>query len=657
MTHTHGRKSRNEGNRGVALITALLLLSLFTVMTLAMVIATTSDTLIDGYYRNARGSFYAADSGMNAARQYLTNQVFASLPTTYSPASGSPVLSPTAATILSNLESSSNGFGAYKSSVGSQTASWPGTFSIDSSKTSFTMAFCNPTPQCSNGSTTPVTLPTPYVYNYLYHLTVDGQARSSEVNVVEEWGNIQFTVNMNPTSSTTTSFAAYGTLFDQYALCSAPFVAGTMSGQFFSNQSWNFVDSSALGSSTKYIFTGNVGAVNSQVGYYHGNNCYQSSATSDTHNGTTVNPTFTGGLSLGQQAIPIPANSYNQLSAVLDGLGDCPPAPAACSAPLQAQMAVLTDAHGTSYPASWALPSSGVFMPYTITTDPVTHVTTKSLAKNSSGTVTAGGIYVQGSASQVVLSTATVSGHTEQLIQITQGTGGSAVTTTVTLDLTGGTTRITDTAGNDTGYMAGVPQNLNATPPTEACLIYVNGNISSNTSSSTPNGLTGPNSGPAIATGSAVDVVSTGVIDVTGNLTYTNEPVALTTADTPVSPAPTNVLGIYTSGGNVELKPPSNVSTMEIDASIATITSGGSGGLIAQWNSIGTLNIVGGRVQNKALSGASLGSRNIYFDTRFANGFAPPWFPTTTITTTTTNTASPQQPKAVRLSWVNSSAQ
>ncbi len=269
----------------------------------------------------------------------------------------------------------------------------------------------------------------------------------------------------------------------------------------------------------------------------------------------------------------------------------------------------------------------------------------------------AGGIYVQGSASQIVLSTATVSGHTEQLIQITQGTGGSAVTTTVTLDLTGGTTRITDSAGNDTGYMAGLPQNLNTSPATEACLVYVNGNITSSTSSSTPTGLSGPSSGAAIANGSGVDIVSTGTVDVTGNLTYATEPVTLTTADTPVSPAPTNVLGIFTTGGNIELKPPSNVSTMEIDASMATITSGGSGGLIAQWNSIGTLNIVGGRVQNKALSGASLGSRNIYFDQRFANGFAPPWFPTTTITTSTTNTASPQPPTISRLSWVNSSAQ
>jgi Tfp pilus assembly protein PilX len=656
MTHTNKQKSGNKRNRGVALITALLLLSLFTVMTLAMVIATTSDTLIDGYYRNARGSFYAADSGMNAARQYLANQILASLPTTYTPSGGSPVLTPTAATILTNLESSSSGFGAYKSTLGSQTGSWPETFSIDSSKTSFTMASCTPTPQCSNGSTTPVTAATPYVYNFAYHLTVNGQARSSEVNVVEEWGVIPFIINMNPTSTTTTSFAAYGTLFDQYALCSAPFVAGTMSGPFFSNQSWNFGDSSALGSSTKYIFTGNVGAVNSQVGYFHGNSCYQSSATSDTHNGTTINPTFSGGLSLGQTAIPMPTDSYNQERAVLDGLGGCGAATSGgttCTAPTSAQLAaVLKNAAGTAWSTS---ATSGVFLPWNGSS--ALNLNTTALTSGNSPTNQFGGLYVQGNVDQMTLTASTISvsgnSHKAQVITIKQG---SAITT-VTLDLTAGTTRIQDNSSHDSGALPGLPENVTSGSPTEGCLVYVTGNISSNPSATAPTGLSGPSSGAAIQDGSGVTVTSGGTISVTGDIKYSTEPVSLTTADTAVSPAPTNVFGIFTNGGNVQIQPSSNVSTMEIDASIATISNGGSGGIIAQWNTIGTLNIVGGRVQNKALSGASLGSRNIYFDQRFANGFAPPWFPTTTITTSTTNTASPQQPKPIRLSWVNSSAQ
>jgi Tfp pilus assembly protein PilX len=53
------RKKRSQ--RGAALIIALLLLLLLTGMTIAMVLSTSSDMLINGYYRNFRGSFYAAD--------------------------------------------------------------------------------------------------------------------------------------------------------------------------------------------------------------------------------------------------------------------------------------------------------------------------------------------------------------------------------------------------------------------------------------------------------------------------------------------------------------------------------------------------------------------------------------------------------------------
>src|SRR5215813_11624227 len=63
------RSVRNE--RGVALITTLLLLMLLTGLTLAMAWSARSDMLINGYYRNFRGSFYAADSGINIVRQAM----------------------------------------------------------------------------------------------------------------------------------------------------------------------------------------------------------------------------------------------------------------------------------------------------------------------------------------------------------------------------------------------------------------------------------------------------------------------------------------------------------------------------------------------------------------------------------------------------------
>jgi Tfp pilus assembly protein PilX len=60
-------------NRGVALVITLLLLFLMSALGLAAVLATSSDLLINGYYANYRASFYAADSGLNIARESMAN--------------------------------------------------------------------------------------------------------------------------------------------------------------------------------------------------------------------------------------------------------------------------------------------------------------------------------------------------------------------------------------------------------------------------------------------------------------------------------------------------------------------------------------------------------------------------------------------------------
>jgi Tfp pilus assembly protein PilX len=655
MSHNNGLAKSPHDSRGVALITSLLLLSLFTVLTLSMVIATTSDTLIDGYYRNARASFYGADSGVNAVRQALINDIYNNaIPSGYHPANGAPALTFTSS-FPSDITSSSTGFGSYNSILGSSSSgsssSWPGTFQLVTTGTNASTLSMTAAPGnnalCNPGSAVAITIDIFCVYNYNYHIVVDGQSRSGEVSVVEEYGQVPFSIHMKPTGGTTTSFSSWATLLDQYGICTGAFVPGTMSGKMFSNDSWNF------GSfATKYIFNGNVGAHNAKVGYmYGGSTCDQSSATSDTNGGTTIAPTFSGGLSLGEAKVPLPTDSFSQMQAVLDGMGEnCAAGASGCttSSPSNATLAAtLTNAAGSAWSSG---ASTGVYLPYTPGSP-------NTLNLNST-TGAFGGIYVQGNVDQMILSAGTISvggsTHKTQVIKIYQG----ITTTTVTLDLTGGTTRIQD-GTHDSGAMTGLPQNMTVTPPTEGCMVYVTGRISSNPSATAPTGLSGPSSGAAIQDGSGVTVTAGGTISITGNLTYSTEPVSLNVSDTPVSPAPTNVLGIYTNGGNVQLQPPSNVSTLEIDASIATLngTSGSSYGITAVWNTITNVNIVGGRVQNVALSGSSVTARNIYFDQRFANGFSPPWFPTTTITGVAVDTAIPAIPVPQRTSWVNSSAQ
>lgn len=658
MVHIQKSASPIRDVRGVALITALLLLSLFTVMTLAMVIATTSDTLIDGYYRNFRGSFYASDSGLNAARQYFINQFSADVPGVYAAFSGPPIAPGTETTVLSNLTNSSTGFGAFQSTLGSQNSSWPATFKVDPANTTLTAPTCTPAytttpggdlsapPTCTSTGSSGFVLDS-YTYSYPYKITVIGQSRANEQNTISETGTINVVVNIGAPGPKQTSFAAYGTFFDQYALCGNPFVPGTMTGPFFSNQSWNFGDAGWVGS-TKYIFTDKVGAVNADVGYRYSSDgaCDSSSATSDTHNGVTINPTFQGGLQLSQSSIPLPQDSYNQQRAVLDGIGACPVSP--CPVVSQSDMNTynMRNLSGTVWPATGTQPSSGVYVPYT--TQP---------GGACPCTFTGGGIYVQGNADKVTLTAGTVSvggsTHHTQVAAIKQG----GTTTTVTVDLDGSTTTITD--GTTTRTINGIPENLGASPPTEAAMLYVNGNIS-NTSSSPATGLSGPASGPAIQNGSALTVTATGTIAVTGNILYSTEPVSMNTSDTLVSPSPTNVFGIFTPTGDIQLRVPTAGQNLEIDASLAMISNAGSGGLICDtsWNRINTLTIVGGRIANQAKVG-NLSARNIWFDRRFLQGgFAPPWFPATTLTPAgpPTATVSPVV-TATRVLWVNTSAE
>jgi hypothetical protein len=656
MSHNEFVK-KSPSNRGVALVTALLLLSLFMIMTLSMVIATTSDTLIDGYYRNSRASFYGADSGVNIVRQALINDVATNaVPTGYLPGTGAPSLALPTNAFPTDITSA---FGSSQSVLGSSSSgsssSWPGSFALDTTKSSLSMASASTnSPLCAPGSTTAITIAITCTYNYSYHIVVEGQSRSGEVNTVEEYGTVPLSIVMAPAAATAGAFSRWSTLFDQYGLCSAPLVPGTFSGTMFSNDSWNW------GSfSTGYILNGPVGAHNADVGYmYNDGTCDSSANTSDTYRGTTINPNFRGGLAVNQAKVALPTDTYSQEQAILDGRGGACAAGAGCTnnQPSNTALAVMETAGGTPFDGS----TNGVYLPYTPATAASSgHAATPASLTTSSATSAFGGLYVQGNVDQMVLTASTSgsgsSAHKLQVISIKQG----STTTTITLDLTGGTTEIADNHGHDSGAMTGLPQNVNTSPASEACMVYVTGNISSNPSDNAPTGLSGPSSGAAIQDGSGVTITAGGTISVTGNITYSTEPVSLSVSDTPVSPAPTNVLGIYTTGGNVQFQPPSNVTTMEVDASFATINgaSGSTYGLEASWNGINTLNIVGGRVQNQARSGSALGSRNIYFDQRFANGFAPPWFPTTTLPAPTTDTATVQPVSAKRLSWVNSSAQ
>jgi len=609
------RQKAGKNQRGVALITTLLLLLLMTGLSLAMVFSVRSDMLVNGYYRNFRGSFYAADSGLNIARTAMVDQLKAAIPSTFTPTTP-PIPAGTEATVLTFLKNT-YGQNFQQISSGPASQSWPSKFKLDPNNTSFTLLSC----MVNNESAPCAPLPpvvNDYTYRYNYTVTATGQATGAETATISDRGQIKLVAALVSASSKT-SFAAWGMFIDQSPICNgSTLVPGTISGPVFTNGAWNF------GTTGTYDFTDPVGSASPDAGYQFTNGCNSVAGPTDTKGKVTISPLFEAGFNLGQPTVPLPANDFNQERAVLDGKGSNTN-PVSKSDLSNA----LRDINGKAYPSGGA--TSGVFLPYQVV--------------NGKPTFTGGGIFVEGNAS-VKLSTSGVSG---QVYTIVQG----STTTVVTVDPGSNTTVIQ--SGGNTQTIAGVPQQIDPAtnvPMGPATMLYTDGSITS---------LSGPGQGvPAIQDHSDVTITAAANVTVTGDILYKSEPVTLTQNQIPGMPADTLIpgndtgqaLGIYTAKGDIQLNNLQANGNLEIDASLATISQGGTGGLTNTGSAINQLTIVGGRIQNQ-IKNINTKTRNVFFDRRFAKGgFAPPWFPSTSVALGGVKSANVTT-TVQRLQWVN----
>lgn len=407
-----------------------------------------------------------------------------------------------------------------------------------------------------------------------------------------------------------------------------------MTGPMFTNGAWQF------GTQGAYIFTGPVGQANANADYWYGGNCIQSPTSNYTHNGQLIKPTFQGGFNLGQPTAPLPPNDFSQAWAVLDGKG-CGEGSSTCGSssppsPTNTNLnAALNNISGVAYPTNGA--SSGVYLPYC----------TGGASCTNPNTVTGGGIYVKGNAAvQLSIGTDTGSNPT-QIYTITQG----STVTTITTNIAANTTTVQ--SGSTTLTLTGVPQNLTGSSPQPGTMLYVDGTISS---------LSGPGQGqPAVQDGSQITITASSNINITGDVIYKHEPVTQNNADTLIPGNDYNqVLGIFTATGNINLSTSYSNNNLQVDGSLAAIgqncASNSCGFTVSGY--INTFNNVGGQIQSNIFS-ANMNSENTYFDGRFNSraGFAPPWFPSTTLPTIDVVNALPplviaSQPQ--RLTWVTS---
>lgn len=672
MPPSNARRPRSS-EQGVVLIITLLLLSLLAALSLAMVVSVSSDSLINGYYRNYRGAFYAADSGINVARQTLVDKILAAIPAGSFSTTTAPIPAATTATALSQvLSTSSSGYGSWTPiNTNGASGSWNGNFEIvntGANPTSLSLqlaaasglpvcsagnanAPCNPCPtpisytQCNTTGTGASIAVTGYKYVYSYVITSVGQARGSEQTTIQDSGTLTFNVTVQPTPGTLTSFAGWAEFDDQSGLCDGSGeyqMPGLYTGPVATNGGWTFGTGSP-----GYTFQDPITSHSSNAGFLYSNGtCHSVAASSDKCtsggcNGQTINPVFKAGLTLGVPTIALPQNSYSQERAVLDseGIDTTPVTQSTLSS------SNLKTVSGAGYPSSGSV-TSGVYIPYT----------TSGSGAGATHTLQGGGIYVEGSAT-VTLSTA---GTSQQVFTILQGT----TTTTVTIDNAANTTTMASKVGSGSTTsitMTGVPQQLDASANfmRDATMLFVDGTVTALSSTYDGSG----NSLPAIQNGSAVTITAANDINITGDLRYVTEPVTMsqvgsTPADTLV-PANNSgqVLGIFTSGGNINLNNGQKSKNMELDASVAAIASGKNWGVTTGSNCTAgqltsTLTVMGGIIDN-VNSCVKAQALNELFDQRFQQGgFAPPWFPSTTVGSPGISTATISASKPQRTKWV-----
>jgi Tfp pilus assembly protein PilX len=665
--HLPTSRSGSRRERGIALVFTLLMLMMIIALSLGMVIAFSSQTLIGGYYRNFRGSFYAADSGLNIAREQLVTGLTSGAPSGVwaappisNPGSvcGGGGSSGTGNTVLANLMSkygSSTGL-----NVGAGTTSWKESFEITSATVCVLAGWNTATAlnTTSTGCSVAAPCPVGYQYVYDYTLTSQGSASGSEQDVVTENGSI--TMNLTgQAAANAVSFAYFGAFIDKYPPCDGALVPGTMTGPMFTNGGWEFM-SSVPPYTSPYIFTNPVGQASSSMNWFNSSNsCNTSTTTGPWGSGSSlVNPSFQAGYQMGQPAVALPVNSFSQEWAAIDGAG-CGEGTNVCgnsSSPVPAQPTTAqlhTDEQtlqGVAYPSGGA--ATGVYL-----TDPGT--TAASCGAKAIPCVEGGGFYIEGNASVELQP----SGTTAQVYTITQG--GTVTTITVNPAANNGIGTTVISSGTSSESLSGVP--MDAVTGEASTMLYDDGSITS---------LSGPGQGlAAIQNNAMITITALDNVTATGDVLYATEPVTDTQnqivagtnpaccAGTPVDtliPSVENmnqVLGIFTAVGNFNVVSSYANKNIEVDGSIATISqqassscNGSTGGFTGSAN---TFNNVGGQIQS-CIYAANINTENIWFDRRFTArpGFAPPWFPSTSLSVggaLPTNVTTTVQ----RLQWLN----
>ncbi len=372
-------------------------------------------------------------------------------------------------------------------------------------------------------------------------------------------------------------------------------------------------------------FTGKVESVNAKAWFNNGGSPIELANTENVQNGTRVdaplvppdpNPQAAtpANFTLGAPAVPLPNGPFNQQGV---SVGRNPTdASAVTTGQITGAIPELTGAG--------SIPS-GIYVPV---------MDTNGNCRSDAGEAMKGGVYVQGNLDSLTLG---VSGTTA-VYTLVQG----STTTTVIVDRTNNQTTVSSNGwltppsgggcpgagpGPATRTFTGVPKGWQGPGDPNASIIFVQGNV---------NGVSG-----TLQQNEQTTIAASGTITISGNLQYQTPP-------NPADPTsnPTNVLGLYSSGGDIVIGPtaPNNVIIQAILMAGSSGSSYNSSVNVQNYNSgspRGTVNLLGGLIEKyygafgtfSPSTGQNLTGygRAFTYDTRMSRGFTPPFFPTTNL--------------------------
>lgn len=637
---------RTDNERGAALLTALLVMTLMLALGMAAVFSATVDTVITKSHRHGEQAFFVADAGVQIARRALTaalqekiDQIKAAGASAFyvnePPASAGqfpnvqivPDLDQNAPFYqdvyrrtreLASLETRNSRLTAINGSR------------FEVARVQLTSASVTLTPPAGNQATE--------ISVFRYWLQVTGTTEGGGSATVNETGQITTSLYLRDDSTTNPanrsfSFSGFGAFFDTGdSTASSALAAGTFSGPVHTNTHF------AFRSDRNVAFRNIVSQVDNYIRYDSSNfnTGHRSIPNSDIKG---IDISSEGYKQTG--VVPLPENNFSQEYAVINATGITDTD--SSGNPIDPPAVIPTDKNGNPVPV---FDSNGRVTQETLAAN-MRNASNQSpvlsggnlpagvyIASADGSSITGAGIYVEGDASDVQLYAI----GTDQYYVIKQGSGSKATTTTIQVSPSANTTSIT--SGSKSKTFTGTPTDRSDPEnPQPGVSLFVDGSINS-----LRGGVEGSTKRPALASDTRVTVTAQRDITITGDLKY-SDPV-VTSDGTPVANVKSiqNVLGIFTNDGNVNLAPKSSYVTgpnlsLEMNAAVVSFNAikGNDGGGIegsivytgSSPKSTDKWKLVGSRVQSK-INNIGYSNRDIFFDPRFAGGkFAPPFFPGT----------------------------